>query len=252
MTDDLRILELRRRVQEDPASIVFAQLAEEYRRAGQNGDAVAVCRAGLAHHPDNLTARVTLGRALIELDKLDEAFVELTFVLDAAPGNLPAIRALAEIYQRRGMMSEALVHYRRALQLAEHDTDLSYAVDQMAQAIEPRSNPVQPTGASAPIENLFDFDALLAQLDSSRLDDPPPANMPLKLATPSSIDTATPADNDALADMERQLREREEQRPIEERQLRQADAERKRLLVLLELEHWLAAIERDRQSRPSA
>ena len=63
----------------------FAQLAEELRRDGANDEAVEVCRAGLAHHPDYLTARVTLGRALIELDRLDEAFTELTAVLDAAP-----------------------------------------------------------------------------------------------------------------------------------------------------------------------
>ena len=115
----------------------FAQLAEELRRDGANDEAVEVCRAGLAHHPNYLTARVTLGRALVELDRLDEAFTELTAVLDAAPGNLPAIRALAEIYQRRGLMSEALVHYRRALQLAQHDVDLEHTVGQIQRQVEP-------------------------------------------------------------------------------------------------------------------
>src|SRR5918996_4776426 len=130
MTDDPRILDLRRRVHSDPASLAFAQLAEELRRIGANDEAVGTCRAGLVHHPDNLTARLTLGRALVELGKLDEAFTELTCVLDAAPGNLAAIRALAEIYQRRGMMSEALVHYRRALTIAQHDTELTQTVEQ--------------------------------------------------------------------------------------------------------------------------
>ena len=53
--------------------MAFAQLAEECRRAGANDEAVGICRAGLAHHPDYLSARVTLGRALIELGRLDEA-----------------------------------------------------------------------------------------------------------------------------------------------------------------------------------
>ena len=113
----------------------FAQLAEELRREGANEEAVEICRAGLAHHPNYLTARVTLGRALIELDRLGDAFTELTAVLDAAPGNLPAIRAVAEIYQRRGLMSEALVHYRRALQLAQHDADLEHDGRQDSAAI---------------------------------------------------------------------------------------------------------------------
>ena len=73
MTDQSRIEDLRRRVQKDPASIAFAQLAEEYRRAGQLQDAVDVCRAGLAIHPGYLSARVTLGRALLELEQFDDA-----------------------------------------------------------------------------------------------------------------------------------------------------------------------------------
>lgn len=251
-TDDPTILELRRRVQEDPASIVFAQLAEECRRAGLNDEAVGVCRAGLIHHPDNLDARVTLGRALVEIDRLDEAFAELTWVLDAAPGNLPAIRALAEIYQRRGMMSEALVHYRRALQLAQHDTDRAQPVERIQQ-VEPPVSPVETVSAPAPIAELFDFDSLLAHLDSSRSGEPPlPAPVPVTLAAQSALDAVTPADNDAFAEMERQLREREEQRLLEERQARQAESERRRLLVMQELENWLSAITRDRSSQPSA
>jgi tetratricopeptide (TPR) repeat protein len=255
MTDDPRILELRRRVQADPASLAFAQLAEELRRIGANDEAVGTCRAGLVHHPDNLTARVTLGRALIELDRLDDAFTELTFVLDAAPGNLPAIRALAEIYQRRGMLSEALVHYRRALQLAMHDTDLEHTVERIQQAVEPQPKAVaSPPPAPARIEELFDFDVLLAQLDGGRGGAPEPAFVPLKKPPESALDSFTREGNeqDAFALMERQLRKREEQRLLEERLARQAEVERNRLLVLQELEDWLAAIAYDRRSHPSA
>ncbi|HYB95070.1 MAG TPA: tetratricopeptide repeat protein, partial [Vicinamibacterales bacterium] len=86
--DDSRLIELRRRVQADPASTAFAQLAEEYRRAGDNEEAVRVCRAGLHHHPNYLSARVTLGRALLELGQLDDAQRELDAVLTSAPDNL--------------------------------------------------------------------------------------------------------------------------------------------------------------------
>ncbi len=54
-------------------------------------------------------------------------------------------------------------------------------------------------------------------------------------------------DQDSFALMERQLREREEQHLIEERQAREAEAEqRRRLLVMEELENWLTAIAADR------
>lgn len=93
-----RIDDLERRVQQDPASIVFGALAEEYRRAGRLDDAIAVCRAGLERHPSYLSARVTLGRALQSLGRLDEARVEFERVIDVAPDNLAAIRALAELH----------------------------------------------------------------------------------------------------------------------------------------------------------
>ena len=86
-----RIDDLRRRVLRDPASIAFAQLAEEYRRAGALEEAVEVCRAGLARHAGYLSARVTLGRALLELGQLDAALEELNAVLAGAPERgLPA------------------------------------------------------------------------------------------------------------------------------------------------------------------
>jgi tetratricopeptide (TPR) repeat protein len=101
VADHPRIEELRRRIQKDPASIAFAQLAEEHRRAGQFDEAVRVCRAGLAQHPAYLSARITLGRALLEMARYDEAVTEFEYVLKAAPDNLTAVRELADIEHRR-------------------------------------------------------------------------------------------------------------------------------------------------------
>jgi tetratricopeptide (TPR) repeat protein len=103
VTDSARIQDLKARVARDPASIAFAQLAEEYRRAGQHDDAVHVSRRGLALHPEYTSARVTLGRALLALGRYDEAQTELETVQRAAPDNLSAVRALAELQQRRGV-----------------------------------------------------------------------------------------------------------------------------------------------------
>ena len=107
MVDTLRIEELKRRVQLDPASIAFAALAEEYRRAGRFEDAIATCETGLQRHPAYLSARVTLGRALIEVGRYEEARAELERVLRTAPENLAAIRGLAEIHNRGGELPES-------------------------------------------------------------------------------------------------------------------------------------------------
>jgi len=103
--DHTRIDDLRRRLEQDPASIAFAQLAEEYRRDGQLDRAVQICRAGLAHHPAYLSAHVTLGRALMGLGQDGEAQVEFEYVLGAAPDNLVALKGLEELRAR--LTSEA-------------------------------------------------------------------------------------------------------------------------------------------------
>jgi tetratricopeptide (TPR) repeat protein len=101
VADNPRIEELRRRVLEEPASIAFAQLAEELRRSEQFIEAVEVCRSGLQMYPGYLSVHVTLGRCLIELDRLDDAELELERVRESAPDNLAAIRGLSKIQQRR-------------------------------------------------------------------------------------------------------------------------------------------------------
>ena len=247
MTRDVEHLdELRRRIQEDPASLVFADLAEECRLLGLADDAVAVARAGLAHHPSHLGARVTLGRALIDLNRLDAAVVELTHVLEESPGNLPAIRAVAEIYQRRGLISEALVYDQRALDLAQQQTPVPAHGEAELEVASAAASGSASAPAGQSIEELFDFDTLLAQLGKTPPSDAAPVAPPVTKPI-QAIDQADGEDDFAL--MERHLREFEEQRARDERAAAQVVSERRRLLMLQNLEHWLGAIVADK-NRP--
>ena len=97
-----------------------------------------MCHAGLAIHPAYLSARVTLGRALVELNQLDDALAELERVLKSAPDNLAAIRGVAEIFHRRGDLAQALQQYRVALALAKNDPDLQQTVADLAKQVEPQ------------------------------------------------------------------------------------------------------------------
>jgi tetratricopeptide (TPR) repeat protein len=239
--DNPRIVELRRRVQADPASIAFGQLAEECRRAGGPEEAVAICRAGLAFHPDYLSARVTLGRALLELGRLDEAQGELNIVLSSAADNLAANRALAEVYQKRGQLHEALAQYRRALEFAKFDLDIEEEVRRIESVVSP---PAPPQAAAVSVEELFDFDTLLAQLGGGAEKAP---EVPPAVPAPGLIESVplTPDDGDPFSLLERQLRELEQQHPSVA--AGPSDEELHERRVLGELEHWLAVIVADRQ-----
>ncbi len=137
MSDNQRIEDLRRRVQKDPASIAFAQLGEELRRAGRSQEAIETCRAGLEHHPAYVSARVTLGRALLEIGQNEQAEQELKEVLRFAPENLAALRGVAEALQRRGDIAAAL---------APRDAELQ----QTAAALREQAAAVARPQASAP------------------------------------------------------------------------------------------------------
>lgn len=86
--------ELRRRIGHGAAPGAFAALAEEHRRAGRLDEAVAVCREGLERYPTYVSARVTLGRALLDLGDVPGAIGELGHAVEQAPDNLAAARAL--------------------------------------------------------------------------------------------------------------------------------------------------------------
>jgi tetratricopeptide (TPR) repeat protein len=155
MADTARIEELRRRVQMDPASIAFAALAEEYRRARLLDDAIATCRTGLQRHPAYLSARVTLGRSLLEIGRFDEARQELEQVLRVAPENLAAIRALAEIHHRAGELPEGDHQFDSAEPHAVPDAPAAAAPQPPPQATLPASPPIaaavpQPPAPAVP------------------------------------------------------------------------------------------------------
>ncbi len=199
MADNPRIEELRRRVQTDPASIAFAQLAEEYRRAGHYNEAIDTCHAGLTIHPGYLSARVTLGRSLIEVNELDAAEVELRHVLQHAAENLAAIRGLAEIHHRRGHLPEALKFYQSALGLAKHDPDLEQTVDEISRALTPQTAPADDGMSFA--EAQAEFLAALDGFEALGGADAPDAAIASTSAPTSAIaSTSAPASPIATVD----------------------------------------------------
>jgi len=151
VAEDPRIDALKKRIQKDPGSIAFAQLAEEYRRAGRFQESIEVCRSGLARHPGYLSARVTLGRALLEVGDVDSAHRELSEVIRVAPDNLSAIRGLAEVHRRRGELPEAMEQFRSAFELAPPDPAIEQIVRELRrEAMQAPLPAAGPGGADAP------------------------------------------------------------------------------------------------------
>jgi tetratricopeptide (TPR) repeat protein len=143
MGETSRLEDLKRRVEADPASIAFASLAEEYRRAARFDEAVDASRAGLRFHPTYVSARVTLGRSLMELGVYDQAERELLVVARSTPDNLAARRALGDLYWRQADLVRALEQLRLASGLAPGDGELAEMVRELELEVAASQPPVE-------------------------------------------------------------------------------------------------------------
>ena len=125
---DSRIDELRRRLEKDPGSRLFAQLAEELRKNGELAEAIRVARGGLAVHAAYPSARLTLGRALLDSGDATSARAELESALRDAPDNIQASRYLAQAREQLGDLKGAAEQYRKTLLMTPDDRQLQAAL----------------------------------------------------------------------------------------------------------------------------
>jgi len=151
-----RLDDLKARWDREPLSRAFVPLAEEYRRLGRFPEAEKACREGLQRHPSYHSARVLLGRTLLELDRLDEAAEEFRRVLESEPQNLLAGRLLAGIYRSQGRWGDALETFRRLQLFYPDSAEVRTQVYQLERGPESGGGP--ETGA--PVEIPDPGDAL--------------------------------------------------------------------------------------------
>lgn len=173
MAGNPRIDDLRKRLERDPQSRLFAQLAEELRKEGDLGDAIEVARAGLSRHPNYPSARMTLGRALLDTGDTHGAQRELEAAVQGAPDNILAGRLLAECLEAEGHLDEALARYRTTLTLSAGDKQIAARVEAIEQRIKSRA----AGAAAAPVGSSQAPTALDAEHDlfeAADADEPPP------------------------------------------------------------------------------
>src|SRR4029079_18288852 len=66
-----------------PTSLVFAALADAYRKTGRVRDAIRLCREGLERFPQYVTARLILAKALLDEGDPDAALREAQGLRDS-------------------------------------------------------------------------------------------------------------------------------------------------------------------------
>ena len=152
--DEIRRFEEQFRNQ--PESLVFARLADAYRKSGDLERSLEVLEEGIGRHPDYLSAHIVRARTFRDLGRSEEARSAFERVIELDAQNLVAIRGLAEIARESGDVVSELAWLERleqadpqsqesGLRLAEL-RELRPPVDETTESPDAEELPEMPAG----------------------------------------------------------------------------------------------------------
>jgi tetratricopeptide (TPR) repeat protein len=137
------IEQLEQRFAENSKGLVFAHLADAYRRAGDYAKAEGLVLHGLQGHPNYISAYNVLGRVYLDSERFSDAHEQFSKVLELDPQNLVALRALGDLALRGGRLDDAQSWYERMLQIDPRNAAAQEALDRL------ESGDVPPPDAAA-------------------------------------------------------------------------------------------------------
>jgi tetratricopeptide (TPR) repeat protein len=165
MASSPRIDELRKKFEENPRRY-FAPLANEYRKAGQIDQAIAICREYLPQQPGHMSGHIVYGQALYESRQFEESKAVFETALSLDPENLIALRHLGDIALILGDGEGARGWYRRVLDADPRNEEIQVQLAKLdsgevgtaatptpvtpAPAVPAKPSSSKPTPSSAP------------------------------------------------------------------------------------------------------
>ena len=148
MANTARIDDLKKKFDENPRRY-FAPLANEYRKAGDPDQAIAICREFLPQQPGHMSGHIVYGQALYDAQQLDEAKLVFDTALTLDPENLIALRYLGDIARGLGDVASARLWYQRVLDADPRNDEIAALLTELVdtrQAMPSESPLTGPTG----------------------------------------------------------------------------------------------------------
>lgn len=158
------ITELNKKLEENPDSLVFALLADAYRKRGNLNQAQEICQTGLQKHPNYTLAQIVLGRIFLEQKKIDEALSEFKKVIETDPENIMAHSILGSLHIEKKEYQEAIEEYQKVLTLNPDDENAPIA---LKEAIEKTASEQQRNNKSDNETTDVDSSALSKKSDAT-------------------------------------------------------------------------------------
>lgn len=149
MASSARIEELRKKFEENPRRY-FAPLANEYRKAGDVDEAIAICRDYLPQQPGHMSGHIVYGQALYEARQYEEAKSVFETALALDPENLIALRHLGDICLLIGDIEGARGWYGRVLDADPRNEEIQAQLQSLEASSAPPGAGAEPTPVSSP------------------------------------------------------------------------------------------------------
>lgn len=118
----------------NPASQVFAPLADAYLERGLTLQAEELAKTGTERHPLFAAGFLVLGKIYLKTEKFDEAEISLQKCIELAPQNILAHQFLGDVYLAQKNPIEALRSYKMTLFLNPYSAKAKKAVEKLESA----------------------------------------------------------------------------------------------------------------------
>ncbi|MDE3172731.1 MAG: tetratricopeptide repeat protein [Gemmatimonadota bacterium] len=157
MASSARIDELKKKFDENPRRY-FAPLANEYRKAGDPDQAIAICREFLPQQPGHMSGHIVYGQALFDAQQFEESRTVFDTALTLDPENLIALRTLGDIARNLGDFATARTWYQRVLDADPRNEEAAAALTALSEgpaipaAEAPPAAAVEAAPEAAPAE----------------------------------------------------------------------------------------------------
>lgn len=147
MAGTTRIEELQKKFDENPRRY-FAPLANEFRKAGDTDQAIAICEEYLPQQPGHMSGHIVYGQALFEAGRLEDSRTVFETALTLDPENLIALRHLGDIARAGGDPAAARGWYQRVLEADPRNEEIGALIAELDE--NPAVSSTAPTPISTP------------------------------------------------------------------------------------------------------
>ncbi|MFO7889677.1 MAG: tetratricopeptide repeat protein [bacterium] len=129
MTREETINFLRKKIEKNPKSILFARLADYYLKQKRVKEALKLCTRGIENNPDYITGNYILAKIYLTMGDHDKAETQLKKVISHDRYFLSAHKHLGDMMAKIGWENKAINHYKDILKLDPMEKEAAQMLD---------------------------------------------------------------------------------------------------------------------------